>query len=135
MKQQLRSSLGLLALLLVAASAFGQSTIARGKVPFNFIVSGKTLPAGEYIVRTNDRTISVQRVDSGRTTLVPIVNVEHFKSSTRSQLVFHKYGNTYFLRQVRNDGLAGYDLPKTKRETEAAADRRGDGGIAVAGMR
>jgi hypothetical protein len=44
--------------------------------------------------------------------------------------VFHRYGDEYFLREVRWEGAARFDLPRTKAE-RAAADRRADRAAAV----
>jgi len=135
MKRQFVNLFSALALALVAASSFGQSVASKANVPFDFVVSGRTLPAGDYLVRTDDRIIAVRNMASGKTTLVPINNVADFQPATDSKLVFHRYRNTYFLRQVWNAGYSGFDLPETRREKEIAADTRVTGGIAVAGMR
>ena len=49
MKKQLFALLGL-GLLLATASAFAQTVALKANIPFSFIVTGKTLPAGEYTI-------------------------------------------------------------------------------------
>jgi hypothetical protein len=126
MKLQLRTFVGALVLFLMAGSAFGQTISISANVPFDFIVGGKTLPAGKYAIRSNTtgRVLAVQSVDSGRTTLITMGNnVGSHNSSGKSRLVFRQYGNLYFLGQVWEGGYnEGRELPKNNRESTVAAD-------------
>ena len=56
--------LGLLALL--AVSAYAQKpTVIMAKVPFEFVVSEKTLPAGDYAFTLTDNQLEVKNQASG----------------------------------------------------------------------
>src|SRR5205085_9938359 len=50
-KQHVRSIL-VLSLLLVAGSAFAQTINLRSNVPFSFNAAGKSMPAGQYSIKT-----------------------------------------------------------------------------------
>ena len=111
----------LIALSTVSAFAQTQDPITA-KIPFEFIVSGKTLPAGTYtagkmmsggviIVRSEDRKVavaSVANLAAGK------------KETTSTQLTFHRYGTQYFLAKVEIEGANGLELPTTKAERQAA---------------
>ena len=126
MKQQLLTLVRAFALFLVAGSAFGQTINVRANVPFDFVVSGKTLPAGDYAISTNPAgsALFVQSLQSGKITIAGAgYNAENLNLAQQSKLVFTKYGNTYFLHQVWEDGKAdARELPKSHREAALSAD-------------
>ena len=121
MKKQLFALLGLSLLLAVSASA---QTVAKANIPFNFIVAGKTLPAGEYTIRSLD---TIQRVlvirGSDKSQMVMANSCASAKPSDTSKLVFHRYGDRYFLSQIWTGGnSSGAELPPSRRESEVAMD-------------
>jgi len=125
MKKQLFVLLGL-GLLLVGASASAQTVNMKVNVPFNFIVSGGTLPNGEYTIQglgTSGNGISIRSADKTAKSLVLASRCESLKTPERSKLVFHRYGDRYFLAQIWMAGNnAGHELPTSRRETEVARD-------------
>ena len=138
MKRQLLTLVGVLTLVLGASSAFGQTIRVKVNVPFDFIVTGKTLPAGSYAVRfdAGRSVLSVQSVDSRETTMFLASETEKFEPAEQTKLVFRQYGNRYFLRQVWMGGNSeGIELPKTRREIEVAMDYPSRDAILVARLR
>lgn len=140
MKRQLLTSLAALALLMVAGSAFGQTINLRANVPFDFIMSNQTLPSGEYAIRYDVKgtILSVQSLDSGNTTLVMVSNSvgNSLQPAERSKLVFHHYGNVYFLREICQAGYGKeYQLHKTSREAELERIHSSNDAIVVASRR
>jgi len=125
MKKQLFVLLGL-GLLLVGASASAQTVNMKVNVPFNFIVSGGTLPNGEHTIQglgTSGNAISIRSADKTAKSLVLASRCESLKTPERSKLVFHRYGDRYFLAQIWMAGNnAGHELPTSRRETEVARD-------------
>lgn len=90
-------------------------------IPFNFAISGATLPAGEYYVRRTIEgahvLIQVRGNDNSRTVYLPIHPVTGGDMQTASKLVFRKYGGQYFLSQVWIAGRRdGEELRKTSSE-------------------
>src|SRR4051812_11176536 len=94
------------------------------RVPFQFTVGNATLPVDAYrLSRMNghpemlflrgDRTGTFVHTDETR---VP-------RDGAAPSLVFHRYGDQYFLREVRWEGSARFDLAETRAEREAAEGR------------
>jgi len=124
MKAQIARALAMLmvTLALAAASAVvanGQTQGLRAQVPFDFVVGDKTLRAGEYHVRALSDAGSpiVIRSENGDRAIQLSYNAQSKDKQLRAKLVFHRYGNTYFLSQVWMSGeLTGREIPKTKQE-------------------
>jgi len=113
-----------LGILSLAAPASAQ-TIMQANIPFSFIASDQSLPAGTYNFVISADFIHCQIVASDGS-----VHPIHFapgaqrKSNTTlgaGVVQFHKYGDRYFLTQVwkpgNPDGLAAYP---SKRMLESA---------------
>jgi len=124
MKKQALSLIGVLSLLLVAGSAFSQSTI-QGNVPFNFSVSNSTLPAGVYTISPigMQGVVLIQGQDKRAMKLVTPNAVQSVERADRTKLVFHCYGGDHcFLYQLWIAGEErGRQLPKSNVEKELAA--------------
>jgi hypothetical protein len=80
----------------------------RAAIPFDFIVRGKTLPAGNYeIERINNSPdgLMVRNVNEKRDEAVfETEPVEPRQVPNRSEIIFHRYGDTYFLSEVLTAG-------------------------------
>jgi len=122
MKKQLFALLGLGLLLGMSASA--QTVNLKADIPFNFIVRGATLAAGEYTIKAmGDGTAIAVRDSDLKTTVVLSQRCASLNAAKESKLVFHKYGDRYFLSQIWMAGNdAGRQLPKSPREKEVARD-------------
>jgi len=125
MKKQLSALLGL-GLLLVATSAFSQTVVSKANIPFNFIVTGKTLPAGDYTITKLDlatTNLAIRSADMQTQMIVHPNRCEALSAPTQSKLVFHRYGDRYFLAQIWSSGnVSGHELPTSQREAEVALD-------------
>jgi hypothetical protein len=124
--QLLRTAVFVIGLLAVSA-AFAQTKAGDVivTVPFSFVVGNHQMQPGRYIV--TPAASGVLRIfdpqDSKNQTLVSVNRVESRKA-TDAKLVFHRYGDSYFLAQVWNgDGDTGRELPKSKAEKELASGR------------
>jgi hypothetical protein len=137
MKKQL-SLLGL-GLLLVTALAYAKTVNMKVNIPFDFVVGGATLPSGEYRVEglgVAGNAISIRQLDQTAKSLTIAVRCESSKTQEKSKLVFHRYGDRYFLAQIWMAGdNAGHELPKSRREAEAAMDYPSQQVVLVASMR
>ena len=129
MKKQALSLIGVLSLLLAAGSAMAQNGGLRADVPFNFTVSGTTMPAGTYTVSRIGRSIDTLVIRGGDSKAVKFVmphRVESTKGADRTKLIFHCYSgrDQCFLYQLWIGGAhAGQELPKSSLEKEVAAAR------------
>ena len=120
--------LSVITLSMAAGSAYAQSINLKANVPFDFIVNGRTLPAGTYALRTlqngSDLALLVQNLESRESMIVLPGRVEGKETSTETKLLFHRYGQSYFLSQVFMEGeAAGRQLPKSHWENEVARIR------------
>lgn len=121
-------------LVTVVASVQGQSLgyKVRANIPFDFTVGEKKLPAGEYAIgRTQpsaDIALSITDVD-GRTKAIRLTNAavtSHPKK--KAYLVFHRYGDQYFLFQVwPAGGSIGRQFPVSTSERIQRESTRNSG--------
>ena len=99
MKDSVRITVTILSLVLIAlVPAYAQKTSATVNIPFSFTVDDVRLPAGEYIVSSpTERVVSLQHVGGPEAKATMTNNGSSTNSDGRAKLVFHKYGNAYFL--------------------------------------
>lgn len=125
MKKQLLVLIGL-GLLLTTVSAYAQTINVKATIPFDFIVNRSTLPAGAYSLQSmgsDGRVLLVRSSDNRPEALLVTNRSESRQAAEKSKLVFHKYGDRYFLSQIWVAGNAsGHQLPKSPRENEIAQD-------------
>jgi hypothetical protein len=114
---------GMLALAFVAAAQMAraqQPVVAN--IPFAFTVGKMTLPAGEYRVEKwikGDGALLIQRTDGGAATFAGSIATDSNEPQIQTKLVFHHYGDRYFLSQVWVEGSSrGRQIPKSKQEKE-----------------
>ena len=127
MKRQIAK--GLTMLMLLVGLAFASASVANGQsgkqltaqVPFDFIVSEKTLRSGRYQVNSASSAgdvLAIRDAD-GEERVMRITSATESKAGQdmNAKLVFHRYGNTYFLSQVWMAGRStGRELAKTRQE-------------------
>jgi hypothetical protein len=94
------------------------------RIPFDFVVGGKTLPAGEYSVNTSgpERTLLlIDRQDPSASIFMGSNAIVASEPKSESKLVFNRYGDRYFLSQVWTAGNScGRLLLMSDREKEVA---------------
>ncbi len=127
MKKQVVLTLVLMAVVgFAAVSTKAQSNGGvRANVPFDFTVGNSTVPAGE---------ITIQSVSSADASPLAIKNFEKEKSAfriaqrlpngtqaNRGKLVFHRYGDTYYLSEV---WMPGYNAWRVLKSTGEKARER-----------
>ncbi len=114
-------------LLFTAATLFAQSEsqrLMKITVPFAFAVENNSLPAGEYLVLTvtPERSIRIVSTDGKHSAIVNTLPNYAKSPSESSRLVFHKYGDEYFLTQVWTGGQNVSRNPlSSKRAMEIAS--------------
>ncbi len=112
------------AMLLTASVSVAQTRVGDvvADIPFRFMVDGQTLPAGHYIVsRVGDSFLRIQ--GSMHLGMFVSTNSSQRSASDNScKLVFHRYGDSYFLSQVWDAGNSrGRELLRSHAERELAA--------------
>lgn len=110
-------------LTLVATTAHAQlpGTALRASIPFDFSVKGKILPAGDYEIRRisdePDGLVISSLSDKHERALFETNTVDAPRTARRSEVVFHRYGDSYFLSEVfAGDGEKGRELPVSRQE-------------------
>jgi hypothetical protein len=89
-------------------------------IPFDFRSGSEMMPAGKYDIQTLSSHILVLRgTTQSRSQFLVAISAETLKPSDHGKLVFHRYGNKYFLYQVWSSGQSsGFELPKGHAEKE-----------------
>lgn len=120
LKQSVGAVVLLIALITPGASIRAQS-VQRFKidVPFQFILNGRTLPAGTYVVERTDparpNVVTLKKVDGRIFRLVITQRVEKDNPSTSSSLIFIEREGKHYLFQVWNLGaMNGSQIPIDK---------------------
>ncbi|MBB5344011.1 hypothetical protein [Tunturibacter empetritectus] len=106
-----------------AGSALAQDHKVTANVPFNFTVNGRTLPAGYYTIGSDISTPRMLTIsDREKGVAVTAVTVPDIYASADNKLVFHHYGNQYFLSEIRTTSASmTCHLPTSKQEKWAKA--------------
>lgn len=115
--------------LLIAGTARAQEpgTVIRASIPFDFIVRGKTLPAGKYeISRVSDEPVGllIRSLDDKHDKAVFETEPIYFRNTTsKDQLVFHRYGESYFLSEIVTAGEdRGEELAPSRAERKLRSE-------------
>ena len=126
-------------LLLMSALAYADTATMKVNIPFSFVVGKTTLPAGEYSVQglgSSGNAISIRKLDHTANSLTLSIRCQSLKTPQQSKLVFHRYGDRYFLTQIWTAGSnSGYEFPKSRREAEMALDYQAQEVVLVASTR
>jgi hypothetical protein len=125
MKTQMIKGFAMLTLILTMAVATAvvsnaQSSVrVKANVPFEFIVGDQTLPAGSYSVSpavNSGDALKIQNNNEAITTLRLTTPMRRMNDE-EGKLVFHRYGEIYFLREVWKEGeQAGRQFRESKHE-------------------
>lgn len=120
----LSAGIGLLALLGVPAARaqVGTGTIIEADIPFAFHAGEAQLPPGEYRLRVpDDSDASLMEIwnvqPGGGAAFFQVIATQDRRPAAESALVFQKYGDTYYLRRIAEEGTTGGDeLPVSRSE-------------------
>jgi len=101
-----------------------QSRLMEVNVPFAFEVGNKAMPAGSYRVESmpiGNGSLEVLRSNSGKAQLmISTLATTTNRGSLAPSLVFHRYGNRYFLAEIRPGGGHARELYPSTQEKELA---------------
>lgn len=103
-----------------AIYAQSESLKLRFNIPFSFTVENSTFAAGEYEVTAPAHLLlEVRNVTSQAAAFEHAVPARTKKEADgRVRLIFHRYGNEYFLAAVSDGSWAStYDMRVSKQET------------------
>ena len=105
---------------LCATGLFAQEPV-KATIPFDFSAQNTTLPAGDYVFVQGSRTgeyMQVRNIETHQSVMVLAPNGStEIKGEPRNVVLFHRYGDQYFLSQVwPAGGTIGLQLPKSSSE-------------------
>ena len=101
-----------------------QTMDVSATIPFEFRMGRTVMAAGEYTIHHSDGLLVLRSQDGGRAVLGLTLATDIPTSSNAAGLLFHRYGDTYFLVKVWTPGYANArGIPKSSLEKELA--RRG----------
>jgi hypothetical protein len=117
------------------ATASAQLPVIRvtAQIPFPFIVGEQTLPAGMYEVRRigdDPYVLRIRNVDHSWDSAIFMTGLlDEGDSIRQSELVFHRYGDIYFLAAIMSpyEGIARELQPskqERRMERELASDNK-----------
>ena len=109
---------------LVASAQLGSNGL-EAKVPFQFRAGNTVVPAGQCVVQPagpGSRALLIRNSDAKVASFAMARTVSATKGSSGNALIFHKYGERYFLSGIRvADNPTAYQLPEGKAEAELRA--------------
>ena len=123
MAKQMIKGLAMLVLVvmlsLVTASATkAQSSRQVANIPFDFVVESEELQAGEYRVEAASSTGMAMKISGEHKGVYRLSStITASRRAETGKLVFHRYGNRYFLAEIWTPGESvGRELLKSKDE-------------------
>ena len=127
MKNELLRGTTMVMLVVVLAVATAAATTSAqsanrvvADVPFEFSVGYMKMPKGEYriqIVSSANDAVLIQTADGQTSALRLSEATDRMKNKTQARLVFHRYGERYFLAEVWSGTDTGRRLFKSLEES------------------
>ena len=114
--------------LAAAGNLSAQNHQMKANIPFAFTMGSKTLPAGSYTISSlTPYTVTVRNNQNRMAAASAVYGND--KQSAKSVLVFNRYGDQYFLKEILSPNARNVSVPRCKREQSAqreiAAQREG----------
>lgn len=118
--QMLRMAVFTMALLAaLAAMAQGPSADLLVNVPFAFVIGSHHMQPGRYrVTKAADGVLRISDTEVADNQMYMAVHSKQSNTPTDAKVVFHRYGDTYFLAEVWNGGDIGRELVRSKGEKE-----------------
>ncbi len=99
-------------------------------IPFQFHVGNTKLPPGKYTIHVLDNTdltvMEITSADGSTSALFEVQSAQANSAPAKSELIFNKYGNRYFLSKLFDEsnpsGSQVLESRYEKRISEAAAE-------------
>jgi hypothetical protein len=109
--------------LAAVVSVHAQDKTLTATVPFSFYVGASAMPQGAYRVEEmKNRSVAyIKCTDTDAAKAITAMSVAGKAVEEPARLVFHRYGDVYFLSQIwSGDGSMGMAITRSKRESELA---------------
>ena len=125
MKHITAIALFIAASFITAGKAIAQDYAVQATIPFNFTVNGRSLPAGNYTLGSDITSPTILKIRERTQHANAMVMAMPSPTEKRkaNELVFHKYGNHYFLSEIRSEQSAiNVTLVTSKQEKLVRAE-------------
>jgi hypothetical protein len=108
-------------LMMISTSASAQSLHSTATVPFEFRMGDKVLPAGSYTVYEESQQgqglLTLVDAHSKKLAVSYAFPVDSTSPAVNAQWLFHRYGDNYFLAEIRIKGRSqDQRLPVSRSE-------------------
>jgi hypothetical protein len=100
-----------------------QDKTLSANVPFSFYMGAAAMPEGAYRISelSNGGVLCMNSKDSSQSKAITAFSVTGKSMEEPARLVFHRYGDVYFLAQVWDgSGSTGVAISTSRREKELA---------------
>jgi len=128
MKRTLSLSAVALAFFLIAPTMYGQASHLRPRfhVPFSFSINNQTFTPGDYeFTQQSVLLLKVANLKSNDSAFESVLPAQaHQESNGQVKLVFHRYGNQYFLAGVSSGSWGSIFKTSTDEKQLAQANPR-----------
>jgi len=122
MKKYIATLLILMVVGLMGLANAQMSTMVKAQVPFEFVANGKAMPGGECTISVDVYGRTALSINSGNQHVFAFsISDASPNARKRTALVFHQYGDRYFLTGIERENANGYQLPASKLERELQA--------------
>jgi hypothetical protein len=111
---------------LAVVPAHAQRGGVQVKVPFNFVVSGKIFPAGEYTMVATSYQVRIEDAGGRVIAMVLANDISGRSAGENGQIIFHCYGDRCFLSELWSPTQEnGPQLLTSRTEADLAKEERG----------
>jgi len=124
MKRIAAIALFVAASFITAGGALAQDQQVKATVPFNFTVNSSSMPAGNYTIGSASTSGNILTIADWEKHVHVLAMGQRDSGTTvkSGHLVFHKYGDQYFLSEICYAGSsATVQFPSSKAERRARA--------------
>jgi len=105
------------AALVTAVNAGAQDHGVKGTVPFNFTVNGSSLPPGTYTISSTGGNVFSLKNQQANVNIWAVGMPRTNEPGQSGSLLFHRYGDRYFLSEIRYPhSSAMVHLPTSRTE-------------------
>jgi hypothetical protein len=127
MKHIIAATLLAAASLMAHTGASAQSKL-QATIPFDFTVGNDKLPAGTYVMEyVQPHGIMLSCRAKQKTIFTLFTSIDEVRQ-TPNKVVFNRYGNQYFLREIRGSyGQNSWNLGASKREKQVQVEEASRG--------
>jgi hypothetical protein len=115
--------------LFITAGVWAQAV--KANVPFDFTINNTTVPAGTYTISSTSSDVLRIYSDQKHVHLLTTALMDQSNAGKANVLVFHKYGNQYFLSEIRckDSSSMNLRLPVWNAEKRARTAQTQEAGI------